>query len=89
MSFAKQPLAATQTLGEDGKKWYQGTTDVVRQFTWIFQVSTHYLRLLQGRLIMGCPFNCQWVGLPSLYFPTYLVGLCQEQTYRALLDFVW
>ncbi|RDY06949.1 Glucose-1-phosphate adenylyltransferase large subunit 1, partial [Mucuna pruriens] len=27
-------LAATQTPGEAGKKWFQGTADAVRQFTW-------------------------------------------------------
>ena len=36
MYFAKQTLAATQTPGEDGKKWFQGTADAVRQFTWLF-----------------------------------------------------
>ncbi|CAI8600342.1 unnamed protein product [Vicia faba] len=30
-------LAATQTPGEAGKKWFQGTADAVRQFTWIFE----------------------------------------------------
>lgn len=32
-----EPLAATQTPGEDGKKWFQGTADAVRQFTWLFE----------------------------------------------------
>jgi glucose-1-phosphate adenylyltransferase len=31
-------LAATQTPGEAGNKWFQGTADAVRQFTWIFEV---------------------------------------------------
>lgn len=35
----KQVLAATQTPGEAGKKWFQGTADAVRQFIWVFEVS--------------------------------------------------
>lgn len=30
-------LAATQTAGEAGKKWFQGTADAVRQFIWLFE----------------------------------------------------
>lgn len=30
-------LAATQTSGEAGKKWFQGTVDAVRQFLWVFE----------------------------------------------------
>ncbi|XP_019156122.1 PREDICTED: glucose-1-phosphate adenylyltransferase large subunit 2, chloroplastic/amyloplastic-like isoform X2 [Ipomoea nil] len=30
-------LAATQTSGESGKKWFQGTADAVRQFVWVFE----------------------------------------------------
>ncbi|KAK8616417.1 hypothetical protein V6N13_017967 [Hibiscus sabdariffa] len=30
-------LAATQTSGEEGKKWFQGTADAVRQFIWLFE----------------------------------------------------
>jgi len=33
-------LAATQTPGETGKKWFQGTADAVRQFIWVFEVKT-------------------------------------------------
>ena len=33
-----QVLAATQTPGELGKKWFQGTADAVRQFHWLFEV---------------------------------------------------
>ncbi|KAG6502833.1 hypothetical protein ZIOFF_035121 [Zingiber officinale] len=29
-------LAATQTPGEHGKRWFQGTADAVRQFHWLF-----------------------------------------------------
>lgn len=35
----KQVLAATQTAGETGKQWFQGTADAVRQFIWVFEVS--------------------------------------------------
>lgn len=40
MSFGDgfvEVLAATQTPGETGKKWFQGTADAVRQFTWVFE----------------------------------------------------
>ncbi|GAB4837890.1 Glucose-1-phosphate adenylyltransferase large subunit 1 [Ancistrocladus abbreviatus] len=30
-------LAATQTQGEAGMKWFQGTADAVRQFIWLFE----------------------------------------------------
>ncbi|KAA8536089.1 hypothetical protein F0562_028567 [Nyssa sinensis] len=30
-------LAATQTPGEAGMKWFQGTADAVRQFIWVFE----------------------------------------------------
>ncbi|XP_044491322.1 glucose-1-phosphate adenylyltransferase large subunit 1-like isoform X2 [Mangifera indica] len=30
-------LAATQTPGKSGKKWFQGTADAVRQFIWLFE----------------------------------------------------
>ncbi|KAF3330822.1 glucose-1-phosphate adenylyltransferase large subunit 1-like isoform X1 [Carex littledalei] len=30
-------LAATQTPGEFGKRWFQGTADAVRQFIWMFE----------------------------------------------------
>ncbi|XP_006651788.2 glucose-1-phosphate adenylyltransferase large subunit 1, chloroplastic/amyloplastic [Oryza brachyantha] len=29
-------LAATQTPGSEGKRWFQGTADAVRQFDWLF-----------------------------------------------------
>ncbi|RIA04383.1 hypothetical protein BRARA_K01380, partial [Brassica rapa] len=32
-----QALAATQTPGETGKRWFQGTADAVRQFHWLFE----------------------------------------------------
>ena len=37
----KQVLAATQTPGEAGKKWFQGTADAVRQFIWVFEVGDY------------------------------------------------
>jgi glucose-1-phosphate adenylyltransferase len=33
-----QVLAATQTPGTEGKRWFQGTADAVRQFDWLFDV---------------------------------------------------
>ncbi|KAL0422778.1 UNVERIFIED_CONTAM: Glucose-1-phosphate adenylyltransferase large subunit [Sesamum latifolium] len=30
-------LAATQTAGETGNRWFQGTADAVRQFIWLFE----------------------------------------------------
>lgn len=30
-------LAATQTQGDAGMNWFQGTADAVRQFTWVFE----------------------------------------------------
>ncbi|KAL3614055.1 Glucose-1-phosphate adenylyltransferase large subunit 1 [Castilleja foliolosa] len=30
-------LAATQTAGETGKQWFQGTADAVRKFIWLFE----------------------------------------------------
>lgn len=32
-----EALSATQTPGKDGMKWFQGTADAVRQFTWLFE----------------------------------------------------
>ncbi|OAE24632.1 hypothetical protein AXG93_4080s1120 [Marchantia polymorpha subsp. ruderalis] len=33
----KTVLAATQTPGEGGKEWFQGTADAVRQYLWLFE----------------------------------------------------
>lgn len=38
--WKQQVLAATQTPGEAGKRWFQGTADAVRQFIWVFEVSS-------------------------------------------------
>ncbi|CAL5395503.1 unnamed protein product [Camellia sinensis] len=32
-----EALAATQTPGKEGKRWFQGTADAVRQFHWLFE----------------------------------------------------
>ncbi|GMP56568.1 hypothetical protein CsSME_00021001 [Camellia sinensis var. sinensis] len=32
-----EALAATQTPGKEGKRWFQGTVDAVRQFHWLFE----------------------------------------------------
>ncbi|KAF7829645.1 glucose-1-phosphate adenylyltransferase large subunit, chloroplastic/amyloplastic-like [Senna tora] len=40
MSFGDafvEVLAATQTPGTAGKRWFQGTADAVRQFIWVFE----------------------------------------------------
>ena len=36
--FMFQVLAAMQTPGESGQRWFQGTADAVRQFIWVFEV---------------------------------------------------
>lgn len=36
-ALPKKVLAATQTPGEAGQKWFQGTADAVRQFHWLFE----------------------------------------------------
>lgn len=45
-------LAATQTPGEAGKRWFQGTADAVRQFTWVFEdaknKSVEHILILSG-----------------------------------------
>ncbi|XVF22235.1 hypothetical protein REPUB_Repub12eG0156100 [Reevesia pubescens] len=44
-------LAATQTSGESGKKWFQGTADAVRQFIWLFEDDKH--RHVENILILS------------------------------------
>ncbi|KAL4650002.1 hypothetical protein ACB092_01G055100 [Castanea dentata] len=45
-------LAATQTSGEKGNRWFQGTADAVRQFTWVFEdaknKSIEHILILSG-----------------------------------------
>lgn len=43
-------LAATQTPGESGNKWFQGTADAVRQFAWLFEDAKH--RHIENILIL-------------------------------------
>ena len=38
-----QVLAATQTPGEAGMNWFQGTADAVRQFMWVFEASVQQI----------------------------------------------
>ncbi|XP_072974856.1 glucose-1-phosphate adenylyltransferase large subunit 4, chloroplastic/amyloplastic-like [Typha angustifolia] len=44
-------LAATQTAGEYGKRWFQGTADAVRQFIWLFEDAK--LRHIENTLILS------------------------------------
>ncbi|KAL9354390.1 hypothetical protein Peur_052360 [Populus x canadensis] len=44
-------LAATQTPGEAGMKWFQGTADAVRQFTWVFEDAKN--RSIENILILS------------------------------------
>lgn len=44
-------LAATQTPGEFGKRWFQGTADAVRQFIWLFEDAK--LRHIENILILS------------------------------------
>ncbi|OVA13492.1 Nucleotidyl transferase [Macleaya cordata] len=44
-------LAATQTPGESGKRWFQGTADAVRQFIWLFEDAKH--RHIENFLILS------------------------------------
>ncbi|CAL9083788.1 unnamed protein product [Musa textilis] len=45
-------LAATQSPGEAGMNWFQGTADAVRQFTWLFEDNRNknidYILILSG-----------------------------------------
>ncbi|XP_009396671.2 glucose-1-phosphate adenylyltransferase large subunit 1 [Musa acuminata AAA Group] len=45
-------LAATQTPGESGMNWFQGTAYAVRQFTWVFEdnrnMNIQYILILSG-----------------------------------------
>lgn len=43
-----QVLAAMQTPGEAGQRWFQGTADAVRQFIWVFEVGfCKFLHMLE------------------------------------------
>lgn len=39
-------LAATQTPGDKGAEWFQGTADAVRQYLWLLEVSPSILILI-------------------------------------------
>lgn len=63
--LALQVLAATQTPGESGKKWFQGTADAVRQFHWLFEVlkpnnSFNKYKLFQNLNFVGYGFYKLW-----------------------------
>lgn len=75
----QQVLAATQTPGETGKKWFQGTADAVRQFTWVFEVSVR-LWIFRYQFVVPLWKWLSWVLM-------ILIG-CQEQEHRARTDFV-
>ncbi|KAM7276950.1 hypothetical protein ACFE04_018816 [Oxalis oulophora] len=45
-------LAATQTPGKSGNKWFQGTADAVRQFIWLFEHDAR-LRDVENILILS------------------------------------
>lgn len=51
MNYLTQVLAATQTPGEAGMNWFQGTADAVRQFTWVFEVGDMILPAINSSLI--------------------------------------
>lgn len=53
MEFLKQVLAATQTPGEAGMNWFQGTADAVRQFTWVFEVGAIILPAINFSLMIA------------------------------------
>ncbi|KAK7840609.1 glucose-1-phosphate adenylyltransferase large subunit 1 [Quercus suber] len=44
-------LAATQTPGEAGMQWFQGTADAVRQFSWVFEEAQN--RNIENILILS------------------------------------
>lgn len=48
-----QVLAATQTPGDAGKKWFQGTADAVRQFGWLFEVCFYLLFVKKKKKTMA------------------------------------
>lgn len=50
-SLIWQVLAASQTLGESGNKWFQGTADAVRRFLWLFEVCHSYF---------SCSYFCRF-----------------------------
>lgn len=66
----KQVLAATQTPGEKGNRWFQGTADAVRQFTWVFEVGDY-----------DCIFTKYCILVISIIGFCLIHEGCQEQEY--------
>ncbi|XP_015972679.1 glucose-1-phosphate adenylyltransferase large subunit 1-like [Arachis duranensis] len=50
-------LAATQTPGEAGKEWFQGTADAVRRFIWVFEDAKH--KNIENVLILSGDHLCR------------------------------
>lgn len=73
----KQVLAATQTPGEKGNRWFQGTADAVRQFTWVFEVGDY-----------DCIFTNYCILVISIIGFCLIHEGCQEQEYWAYIDTV-
>ena len=49
--YMEQVLAATQTPGESGSKWAQGTADAVRRFIWVFEVGILYATYIYAKIV--------------------------------------
>lgn len=65
-SFIQQVFAATQTPGEAGKNWFQGTADAVRQFIWVFEVRIGLVPNILENKIKVCIWS--WGTLSTLGF---------------------
>ena len=73
-------MATTQMLGEARKKWFQGTTDVVRQFIWVFKVKTYdVVYFLKNTILIYRVVNVVLHDLPG----------CQEQGCGGYIDTLW
>lgn len=93
-----QVLAATQTPGEAGMNWFQGTADAVRQFIWVFEVGKEVcnngivLKLKKGGTDSNngsvcCSLVCiTWFRVQCTAL--FLAG-CQKQGCWECTDFVW
>lgn len=53
----KQVLAATLTNGEAGNKWFQGTADAVRRFSWVFEVGILNATYIYAKFTSLVPWN--------------------------------
>jgi len=56
-----QVLAATQTPGSEGKRWFQGTADAVRQFDWLFDVRVRFDAFF-FMTVQTCPYGVSLVS---------------------------